>query len=141
MRVIKLSKLEFSSRREVENYFQLPASDFNRRGFVFPKGKIANDGVETDEVVIFTFDASLVAFGAAVGPPEEYHGPERENGYEFRLRFEAIEVVTKEISLEDLLVSLGLDRDIAQRKTRSQGWLSVPGVTGVEFVQLLQDIT
>lgn len=122
MRVIKLAKEEFPLREDVDEYFRSPESDFHRRGFIFPKGRIAEDGVQPGEIVVFTYNAQAAYLAEATGPREDYDGPECPEK-PFRLPLDTGSLEAIDVSLHDLLCWLGFDSSDAQRLTQSQGWL------------------
>jgi hypothetical protein len=128
MRIIKLSPddIEMKTREMVDSFFLTRLHEKDPKGqFLLTKGRIAEDGIQPGEYLVFTYLGDLVYVARSASRREETEGPNaRQYPHYFCVDVDSIKAASGRLAaFEDALRSRGLlDRNLV----KSQGWPIVP---------------
>lgn len=137
MRLIKLSVKEFKDLKSVHSYFQDVGSEFRNRGkhgfFCFPKGWIAEDGLEPDETILFSYKGQVVYVAKTLSGRMPWFGPESAD-YPNYFQVDLASLMHVSFTVQALETMLTEQAGLSKSITASQGWPRLPDDKDTETV-------
>lgn len=135
MRLIKLSKKIFKSEAKVDHYFNGPDSELRSRNdeygvFTFPKGWIAEDGINPNETVLFSYKGNVVCVAKTLSERLPWDGAECVD-YPYCLHIDLSSMEMVSFPIRDLELALTETTGICKSLT-AQGWPILPDTLNAE---------